>query len=99
MATTPRRRPRTIEAAAKEDLAGLPPMYRYSALAATYLMAARRLDAGVPTALLPQISREMRQCFLALHQLAPAKRADDPADELEIRRRERMGQEAGAAGE
>lgn len=97
MATTSRR-PRTIEAAAKQDLAGLPAVYRNSALAATYLMLARRLDAGVPTGMLPQVGREMRQCLLALYQLAPAKPAGDPADEVGAKRVERMEREA-AAGE
>jgi hypothetical protein len=88
-----RRRRTTIEAAARDDLAALPAMYRYSALAATYLMLARRLDAGVPTRDMAQLGREMRQCLLALHQLAPAKLPDDPADELGVRRAARMEQE------
>lgn len=90
------RRPRSAEAAAKRDLAALPPLYRDSALGVTYLVLARRVDTGVSTADAIKVASEMRRCLLALHALSPAKRAGDPADELARRRDERMKREATA---
>lgn len=84
----------SVEAAARRDLAALPPLYRDSALGKTYLLLARRLDAGVSTRDAGQLAREMRQCLLTLHTLAPPKRADDPADELAKKREDRMRREA-----
>ena len=92
----PVRRPATIEARAKRDLEALPPLYRFSALAGTYLMIARRMDAGVPTREMSSLAREMRQCWMALLQLAPVKEADDPGDELAKKRAERLLGEAQA---
>jgi hypothetical protein len=92
-----RRRPQSIEASARHDLAALPPMYQFSALAGCYLALARRMDAGVPTRDMGQLAREMRQCLMALYQMAPVKEADDPADELARKREERMAGETAAA--
>ena len=90
------RRPHSVEAAARRDLAALPPLYRNSALAGCYLMLARRMDAGVATRDMGQLAREMRQCLMALYQMAPVKEADDPADELARKREERMSGGAAA---
>jgi hypothetical protein len=80
---------RSVKDAARRDLAKLPPVYGESAVAEAYLMAAGRLDTGVATRDLSPLLREVRQCFLALHDLAPAKGADDPADQLARKREER----------
>jgi hypothetical protein len=79
-----------IEAAARHDLAALPPQYRNSAVGKTYLLLARRLDAGVSARDAAQLAREMRLALLALYELAPAQMPDDPADELTARREARM---------
>ena len=87
---TPRRRAGTVEAAARRDLAALPPTYRNSAVAKAYLLMARRLDAGVSARDTAQVTREMRLCLLALYELTPAKHANDPVDELKAKREQRL---------
>jgi hypothetical protein len=86
------RRTLSIEAAARKDLAALPAEYRNSALAKSYLLQARRLDAGVSGRDVAMLSREMRLTLLSLYELAPAKHASDPVDELKARREQRMSE-------
>ena len=86
------RRPLSVEAAAKRDLAALPPLYRNSAPAKAYLMLARRLDAGVSARDASMLAREMRLTLLALNNLAPARHEDDPVDELKAQRERRMSE-------
>jgi len=70
-------------------------MYRNSAIARSYLMLARRLDAGVSARDAAQLAREMRLCLLALYELAPARSEADPIDELQAKREQRMSDTTG----
>jgi hypothetical protein len=89
------RKPGLAEAAARRDLKALPPAYRNSAVAATYLLMARRLDAGLSAREVAMLAREMRLALLALYDLAPPRHEGDPADELRARREARMAEMAG----
>jgi hypothetical protein len=85
----PRRRTMPVERAARRDLASLRE-YGDSALAMTYLLLARMLDAGMPARDAAAVAREMRLVFMALQELSPAQEGDDQADELRARRQARM---------
>jgi hypothetical protein len=84
------REPGPAETAARRDLADLPPQYQDGAVAHTYLMMGRRLDAGVSSRDVAALAREMRLTLLALYELAPPSRENDPADELRARREDRL---------
>ena len=86
----PPRRPLAIETAARRDLKALPREYSDSAVGKSYLLLARRLDAGVSTRDAATLAREMRLALLALHELAPPKAEDDFVDELRVAREKRM---------
>ena len=94
-----RRRPLAVEAAARKDLRAFPSAYRDSAVGKTYLLLARRLDAGLSARDAATLAREMRLTLLALYDLAPPHREDDPMDELRERRERRMQQLAASAEE
>ena len=79
-----------VERAARADLRVLPAQYRNCAIAKGYLMAARRLDAGVSARDLVSLQREMRLTMLTLHELAPAESPGSVVDELGAAREERM---------
>lgn len=85
-----RRKAGTLESAARRDLRSLPPAYRNSAIAQTYLLMARRLDAGVNARDTATLARELRLALLVLYDLSPPAREDDAVDELRKRREERM---------
>jgi hypothetical protein len=89
-AMAPRRRKLNAEAAARRDLATLPDQYRRSAVAETYLMLCRRIDAGVSARDAASLTREIRMCLLTLFELAPAQQTSDPLDEVRARREKRL---------
>lgn len=87
-----------VERAARADLRAIPKPYRDSAVAKSYLMLARRLDAGVSARDVVALAREMRMALLTLNELAPPQRADDFVDEIREQREKHMreiGQEPG----
>lgn len=85
-----RRRPLSVEAAARRDLRALPKDLSAGALATAYLVLARRMDAGVSTRDAATLAREMRMALLAMHEMAPPAAEDDFVDELRVKREQRM---------
>jgi hypothetical protein len=92
-----RRRRLSVETAAKRDINALPDQYKRSAVAESYLMLSRRLDAGVSARDAASLTRELRLCLLTLYELAPAKSPIDPVDEVRHQREQRMSQLPGAS--
>lgn len=84
-----------IERAARRDLNALPELYRTSAVAKSYLLLARRLDAGVSARDSATLTREMRLCLMALYELAPPQEEGDFVDEIAQRREARMKEATG----
>lgn len=85
-----RRRPPSVETAARKDLRALPKDLSEGGLGRAYLLLARRMDAGVSTRDAATLAREMRMVLLAMHEMAPPQAEDDFVDELRVKREQRM---------
>lgn len=94
---TARRKAGPIETAARRDLRALPDDYARSAIGASYMLLARRLDFGVSARDAATLTRELRMALLALYELAPPTRENDPMDDLRARREKRMKELASGA--
>jgi hypothetical protein len=88
--TAARRKAGPIETAARRDLRALPGDYAKSAIGASYVLMARRMDFGVSARDAATLARELRMALLALYDLAPPARENDPMDDLRARRENRM---------
>src|SRR5260370_10040607 len=86
----PRRIPGPIEKAARGDVRRMPAEFHSCAVAAAYVMLARRLDAGMSPRDAGPVSREMRMTLLTLHEMAPPKREGDYVDEVRVQREKRL---------
>jgi hypothetical protein len=93
---TQRRRTGPHERAVKKDLARVAAEDRAGGLAQLALNLARRLDEDSPTLRdLSAISAQFHAVLLTLSKLQEPAAVLDPVDELEKRRRRRLGSAAG----
>ncbi len=93
------KRPISVEAATRRDLAGLPAELRKGAIAMGALTLARALDDDPPGRERTMLSRELRQAVMALWDRCPPALEDDPGAEIGQRREARMTAKAAARAE